>query len=71
MIHNLLIVSIWSITFQYCDNLVHVIVFWKKIDGMSNDQNKKLASIDVTINLNFILIVCHVSNFYLRYNSRD
>ena len=71
MIPNLLIVSIWSITFQYCDNLVHVIVFWKKIDGMSNGQNKKLASIDVTINLNFILIVCHVSNFYLRYNSRD
>ena len=32
---------------------------------------KKLAYVDVTINLNFILAVCHISNFHLRYNGRD
>jgi len=35
-----------------------------KIDDVSNGQNKKLTSIDVTISLNFIFAVCHVSNFH-------
>ena len=42
-----------------------------KIDDVSNGQNKKLASIDVKINKNFILTVCHVSNFHPIYNDRD
>ena len=41
---------IWFITFQYCINLVTAIIFWMKIDDVSNGQNKKLASVDVTIN---------------------
>ena len=43
-------------------------------DNVSNSQNKKLkkkAFVDVTINLNFILAICHVSNFHLRYNGID
>jgi len=42
-----------------------------KIYDVSNSQNKKLAYVDETINLNFILTVCHVSNFHLRYTIRD
>jgi len=42
-----------------------------KIDDVSNGQNKKFASIDVTMSLNFILVVYYVSNFHLRYNSND
>ena len=51
LISNLSIVSIWSLTFQYCVNLVPAIIFWMKIDDMSNSQNKKVAFVDVTINL--------------------
>ena len=36
---------------------------------MTNDQNKKLVSVDVTIN--FFFVVCHVNNFHLRDNSID
>ena len=36
-----------------------------------NGQSKKIASVHVTINLNFILIVFHVSNFDIRYNSGE
>ena len=50
LIYNFSIVSIWSITFQYRANLVITIIFWMKIDGTSNGQNKKLAFVDVTIN---------------------
>ena len=50
LIHNLSIVSIWSLTFQYPVNLVPTVILWMKIDDMSNGQNKKLASVDVTIN---------------------
>ena len=50
LILNLSIVSIWFLAFQYCVNLVHVVIFWMKIDDVSNDQNKKLASADVRIN---------------------
>ena len=71
LIHNISIVSIWSLTFQYCVNLTPAIIFWMKIDDVSNGQNKKLAFVDVTINLNFILTICHVNNFYLRYNDID
>ena len=71
LIHNISIVSIWSLTFQYRVSLASVIIFWMKIDDVSNDQNKKLAFVDVTINLNFILTICHVNNFYLRYNDID
>ena len=34
-------------------------------------KTKKIAYVDETINLNFILDVCHVSNFHLKYNIRD
>ena len=46
---NFLIVSIWSLTFQYRVNLVLTVNFWMKIDDTSNSQNKKLAFINVTI----------------------
>ena len=49
LVPNLLIVSIWSLTFQYRVNLVLTINFWMKIDDTSKGQNKKLAFIDVTI----------------------
>ena len=71
MIPNISIMSIGSLTFQYCINLVLSIIFWMKIDDMSNGQNKKLAFVDVTINMKFILAVCHVSNFYLSYNGNN
>ena len=71
LIHNISIVSIWSLTFQYRVSLAPAIIFWMKIDDVSNGQNKKLAFVDVTINLNFILTICHVNNFYLRYNDID
>ena len=45
----ILIVSIWSLKFQYRVNLVLTINFWMKTDDTSNGQNKKLAFIDVTI----------------------
>ena len=71
LIPNISIVSIWSITFQYRVSLALAVIFWMKIDDVSNGQNKKLAFVDVTINLNFILAVSHVSNFYLRYKGID
>ena len=71
LIHNLSIVSIWSLTFQCRVNLVPTVIFWMKIDDMSNGQNKKLAYVDVTINENFILVTFYVNNFHLIYNSRD
>ena len=46
---DLLIVSIWPLTFQYHVNLVLIVNFWMKIDDTSNGQNKKLAFIDVII----------------------
>ena len=42
-----------------------------KICDVSNAQNKKLTYVDKTINFIFILAVCHVNNFHLRYNIRD
>ena len=69
LIHNISIVSIWLLTFQYRINLAPTFILWMKIDNVFNGQNKKLAFVDVTINLNFILVVCHVNNFHLRYNS--
>ena len=45
--------------------------FLMKIDNVSNSRNKKLVSIYVTINLNFILAICYASNFYLKYNDRN
>ena len=71
LVPNISIVSIWSLTFQYCVSLAPAVIFWMKIDDVSNGQNKKLAFVDGTINLNFILAVSHVSNFDLRYNSID
>ena len=71
LIPNISIVSIWPLTFQYHVNLALAFILWMKIDNVSNGQNKKLAFVDVTINLNFILAVCHVNNFHLRYNSID
>jgi len=38
---------------------------------MANDQNKKLVSVNVTINWFFILVICHTNNFYQKDNSRD
>ena len=32
-----------------------------EITDVTNDQNKKLVSVDVTIN--FFFVVCHVNNF--------
>ena len=55
LVSNFSIVSIWSLTFQYCVNLVFTIIFWMKIDDASNGQNKKLAFVDVKIRYNFIL----------------
>ena len=49
LVPNILIVSIWSLTFQYCVNLVLTVNFWMKIDDASNGQNKKLAFINVMI----------------------
>ena len=49
LVPNLLIVSIWSLTFQYRVNLVLTVNFLMKFDDTSNGQNKKLAFIDVTI----------------------
>ena len=49
LIPNLLIVTIWSLTFQYHVNLVLTIIFQKKIDDAFNGQNKKLAFVNVTI----------------------
>jgi len=43
LVHNLLIVSIWFITFQYRVNLVSVVIFLIKIDDMTNAQNKILV----------------------------
>ena len=39
--NNLLIVSIWFLTFYYCFNLVPAVVFWMKINIMFNGQKKK------------------------------
>ena len=50
LIPNLSVVSIWSLTFEYYINSVSTIIFWMKIDDVSNGQNKKLASIEVRIN---------------------
>ena len=49
LVHNLSIVPIWSLTFQYCVNLVSTVNFWMKIDDAFNGQNKKLVFVDVTI----------------------
>ena len=49
LVPNFLIVSIWSLTFQYRVNLVLTVNFWMKFDDTSNGQNKKLAFIDVII----------------------
>ena len=70
LIPNLSIMSVWSLTFQYHVSLVSAVIFWMKIDDLSNCQNKKLVYANVTINLNFILVVCHISNFHIRYNDK-
>ena len=49
LVSNFSIVSIWSLIFQYSVNLVPTIIFWMKIDDVSNGQNKKLAFVDETI----------------------
>ena len=41
LILNISIVSIWSLTFQYHVNLIPTVIFWMKIDDVSNSQNKK------------------------------
>ena len=43
LVHNLSILSIKSLTFEYQVNLVITIISWMKISDMTNDQNKKLA----------------------------
>ena len=42
-----------------------------KIVDVTNYQNKKLVSIDATVNQFFILIICHLSNFYSKNNDID
>ena len=53
LVFNLLIVSIWSLTFQYHVNLVIIVIFWMTIDDAFNGQNKKnfkkIAFIDVIV----------------------
>ena len=39
LIPIILIVSIWSLIFQYRVNLVIVFIFWMKINDVFNDQN--------------------------------
>ena len=50
LVSNLLIVSIWFLTFRCRVNLVSVIVFWMKIDYMANGQNKILVYFHITEN---------------------
>ena len=47
LVLNISIVSIWSLTFQSRVNLVYVIIYWMKINDMSNSHNK-------------ILVYCHI-----------
>ena len=53
LIPNLLIVSIWFLTFPCCVNLFLVIIFWMEIVNVASSQNKKLVSVDVAINYFF------------------
>ena len=71
LIHNISILSIWFLIFQYHVNIVIAIIFWMKINNVFNGQNNKLVFVDVRINKNFILTICQVRNFYPVYNSRD
>ena len=34
-------------------NLIFTVIFWMEIADVANDQNKKLVSVDVTINFFF------------------
>ena len=43
LVFNFLIVSIWSLNFQYLVNLVPFIISWTEITNMANNQNKKLV----------------------------
>ena len=43
-------ILIWSIIFQCYVNLVLNIIFWIEIADVAKDQNKKLVSVNVTIN---------------------
>ena len=40
---NISIVSIWYLAFYCHVNLVTTVIFWMKIIGMANNQNKKLV----------------------------
>ena len=49
LISNLSIMSIYSVTFQYCINLVSTIISWMKITNVAKVKIKKLVSIYVAI----------------------
>jgi len=49
LVSNLLIVSIWSLTFQCCVNLFLVVIFWIEIANVTNGKNKELVYVDVAI----------------------
>ena len=49
LVSNLSIMSIYSVTFQYCINLVSTIISWMKITNVAKVKIKKLVSIYVAI----------------------
>ena len=52
-------------------NLIFTVIFWMEIADVANDQNKKLVSVDVTINFFFFFFICHINNFHVRDKSID